>query len=141
MALDVPLAIGISRARLFNPHREHGVACRRRSLVEQQDQAKEALSGPLARCPGLCYLGGGETLQLTVVVLPDESVAVTDASPSSVIFQSITPGPGFVPGVAPGACASLIFVPSWYGPATKLLPVSCTRICGFGSTASFALSR
>ena len=75
------------------------------------------------------------------MLLPDESVTVTTASPLSVIFQSITPGPGFTFGVPPGACTSLIFVPLAYGPATKLLAVSLTVICGFGSTASVPLSR
>ena len=80
-------------------------------------------------------------MQLTVEVFPDASVALTRASPFSVSFQSITPAPGLTFGVAPGACTSLIFVPLEYGPATKLLPVSATVICGLGSTASVAVSR
>jgi hypothetical protein len=75
-------------------------------------------------------------LQLTLALLPELSVAVTTASPFSVMCQSISPGPGLAFGVEPGAWVSLIFVPLRYGPATKLLPVSETLIRGFGSTRS-----
>src|SRR4030095_701267 len=87
------------------------------------------------------YFGGGATRQdIGVDVLPDISTAIKSASPLSVIFQSITPAPGLTFGWRPGACTSLIFVPLAYGPATKLLPESWMKICGFGSTRSVAVS-
>jgi len=38
-------------------------------------------------------------LQLTVALFPEKSVAMTSASPFSVMCESITPGPGLTLGV------------------------------------------
>ena len=78
----------------------------------EQGRRPRSNRGPLSAIALILrYFGGGGTLQCAVVLLPDASVTVTIASPFSVIFQSITPGPGVTFGVAPGACTSLIFVP------------------------------
>jgi hypothetical protein len=73
--------------------------------------------------------------------LPDASTKKSAASPFSLIFQSMTPGPGVCLGVAPGACVNLIFVPFEKGPKTAALPVSSMKISGDGSRLSETLSR
>jgi hypothetical protein len=59
----------------------------------------------------LNYFGGGGTLQLTVALFPEKSVAVTSAAPLSVMCEAMTPAPGLTLGVPPGACTNLILVP------------------------------
>src|SRR5262249_25160633 len=62
-------------------------------------------------------------------------------SPFPLIFHCTAPGPGLIEGVAPGACVYLMLVPLVNGPKTVPVPLSTTKICGLGSTASVAVSR
>jgi hypothetical protein len=66
------------------------------------------------------YFGGGGTRQNTGPdTLPDASSKKSAASPFSLIFQSMTPAPGFWLGAAPRACVNLILVPSGRGPRRR----------------------
>ena len=76
-----------------------------------------------------------------LVLSPEESVAVTIASPLSVIFQSMTPVPGLYVRRRARCLHELDAAGLGNGPATKLLAESATVIFGFGSTASVLVSR
>ena len=60
---------------------------------------------------GPTHLLFGGTLHVAVAVLPAASVAVSRASPLSMIFQLTAPSPGTADGAAPRAWVSLIVVP------------------------------
>src|SRR5262245_2639617 len=73
------------------------------------------------------HFGGVGTRPLTCAdSLPEQSTAYVSKSPLPLIFQSTSPEPGVIDGVAPFACVYLIVVPGSNGPNTVPEPRSFT---------------